>query len=89
MQSHIDASVARYLELSGKPISSLQPVATPCLDDHLLDPQDDITLGNLREEAAKIVLKALYVDRHGRVDLLWSAWVGGWVTDKRTFCLIQ
>ena len=30
MQGHTHASVERYLELAGKPVSSLQPVATPC-----------------------------------------------------------
>ena len=41
MQGHTELSVTRYLELSGKHDSSLHPVATPCLDDHLLDPADD------------------------------------------------
>lgn len=42
MQGHTQASVERYLELAGKPVSSLQPVATPCLDDQLLDPHGDV-----------------------------------------------
>ena len=72
MAGHTRASVERYLELAGKPMSSLQPVATPCLDDHLLDPHDDVNPGRLKEESAKIVLKALYVARYNRVDFLWS-----------------
>ena len=72
MQGHTRASVDRYLALAGKPVSSLQPVATPCLDDHLLDPHDDVNLGKLKQESAKIVLKALYVARYNRVDILWS-----------------
>ena len=54
MQGHTEASVQRYLELSGKHESPLHPVATPCLDDHLLDPADDETKGALEEESAKI-----------------------------------
>ena len=34
MAGHTRASVDRYLELAGKPVSSLQPVATPFLDYH-------------------------------------------------------
>ena len=49
MQGHTKASVDRYLELTGKAQSSLQPV--------------NVNLGVLKEEAAKIVLKALYVAR--------------------------
>ena len=64
MSGHVVASVARYLEFSGKTVNSLKPVATPCLDDHQLDPADDLKRGELKEEAAKIVLKALYVAKN-------------------------
>ena len=67
MQGHIEASVEEYLEVSGKPRSSLKPVATPCLDDHQLDPKDDKLRGELSEESAKIELKALYVARFDRI----------------------
>ena len=72
MQGHTQATVNRYLELSGKARSSLKEVATPCLDDHQLEPKDDETRGELKEESAKIVLKALYVARYNRTDLLWT-----------------
>ena len=72
MSGHVSASVDRYLELSGKPRSSLKRVATPCIDDHQLDPADDLKRGELKEECAKIVLKALYCARMNRTDLLWS-----------------
>ena len=72
MQGHTEASVDRYLDLSGKHLSSLHPVATPCLDDHLLDPADDEKKGVLKEESAKIVIKTLYVARYNRIDLLWA-----------------
>lgn len=72
MQGHTEGSVQKYLEFSGKHKSSLQPVATPCLDDHMLDPEDDQKKGVLKEESAKIVLTALYVARYNQLDLLWS-----------------
>ena len=64
MQGHTEGSVASYLGVSGKHKSWLQPVATPCLDDHMLDSADDEKKGALREESAKIVLKALYAARY-------------------------
>ena len=72
MSGHVVASVERYLELSGKTRNSLKPVSTPCIDDHQLDPADDLVRGELKEESAKIVLKALYVARINRTDLLWA-----------------
>ena len=72
MQGHTEASVQRYLELSGKHQSTLHPVATPCMDDHLLDPADDDTKCVLKEESAKIMLKAPYLARYNRIDLLWA-----------------
>ena len=56
MAGHTRASVDRYLELAGKPVSSLQPVATPCLDDHLLDPHDDVNPGKLKKSQPKSCL---------------------------------
>ena len=72
MSGHVSASVDRYLELSGKPRGSLLPVATRCIDDHQLDPADDVNKGELKQSCAKIVLKTLYVARMNRTDLLWA-----------------
>ena len=72
MQGHTEGSVARYLELSGKHSSSLHLIATPCLDDHMLDAEDDHTKGVSKEESATIWLKALYVARYNHLDLSWS-----------------
>ena len=47
MQGHTKSSVDRYFEPTGKPQSSLQPVATP-------NPEDDVNPGVLKEEAANI-----------------------------------
>ena len=35
MKGHIEKTVDRYLELSGKPMNQLAKVPTPCIDDHL------------------------------------------------------
>ena len=64
--------VDRYLELSGFKRESLKQVATPCIDDHLIDPKDFETKGELTAVAAKMVLKALYLARLARPDLLWT-----------------
>ncbi len=72
MRGHAEQCVERYLELSGKKIDTLKPVATPCIDDHLFGPDDFIEKGHLSPVAARIVLKALYLARIGRPELLWA-----------------
>ena len=62
----------RYIELANKPIESLTNVQTPCIDDHQFGPDDLIEQGELAEVAAKIVLKALYLARLARPDILWT-----------------
>jgi hypothetical protein len=47
-------------------------VATPCIDNHPLTERDFSTPGVLNTEAAKIVLKALYLAGVGRPEILWS-----------------
>ena len=54
-----------------KEVSGLQQVATLCIDDHLIPPEDCETTG-LSAENAQIVLMSLYKARIGRLDLLWS-----------------
>ena len=72
MKGHSEQCVDRYLELSGKHESSLKEVATPCIDDHLLSPEDFESKGELSPVAAKLVLKALFVARMGRPDIPWT-----------------
>ena len=36
MSGHCKQVVEKYLELSGKDVTSLRQVATPCMDDHLI-----------------------------------------------------
>ena len=47
-------------------------MATPCIDDHQLSPEDFESKGELSSEAARIVLKCLYLARMNRVDFLWT-----------------
>ncbi|WP_288992749.1 DNA (cytosine-5-)-methyltransferase, partial [uncultured Marinobacter sp.] len=72
MAGACEGCVERYLELAKKPRSYLKKVATPCIDDQLIPPEDFETKGELAKEASKIVLKALYCARLARLDLLWT-----------------
>ena len=71
MQGHAEQCVDRYLELTGKDIGSLKTVSTPRIDDHLLSPEDFEEKGEVAEVASRIVLKALYLARTNRPDVLW------------------
>ena len=61
--------VDRYLELAGEPLSSLRKVGTPCLDDHLLAPEDFVEKGVLSPVCFQAVLKCLYMIRLARPEL--------------------
>ena len=75
MGGHAQQCVDRYLELAERSASSFKQVATPCIDDHQLSPEEMVTKDALSAVAAKIVLKVLYLARVGRMDLLWSVYV--------------
>ena len=47
MEGAAQGCVHRYLELAAIRISSLRKVGTPCLDDHLLPPEDFVDKGVL------------------------------------------
>ena len=68
----LQGCVDTYLQLTGVPKSRLQKVSTPCIDDHAFTAEDFVTIGALKNVAAKIVLKALYVASLARADLLWT-----------------
>jgi hypothetical protein len=72
MCGHVEQTVARYLELSGKSKDSLKKVATPCIDDHQIPPEEFEIKGHLSSIAARVVLKALYVARISRMDIMWA-----------------
>ena len=65
MFGHVEQTVDLYLQLAGKFRSTLKPVATPCIDDHMNSPAEFEIKGELAPIAARVVLKALYVARIG------------------------
>jgi hypothetical protein len=96
MHGHAEQCVERYLELAKVPRTSLKQVAPPCLDDHQIPPEDFETKGTLAPVCARIVLKALYLARLGRGDLMNAVntlarevtkWTVAW--DKRILRLIS
>jgi len=72
MFGHVEQTVDRYIELSGKSKDSLKMVATPCIDDHMIPPEEFQVKGELSPIAARVVLKALYVARIARLDVMWA-----------------
>ena len=72
MCGHSQQCVEKYLQLTGKDVSTLKMVATPCIDDHMLNEEDMQEKGELHVNAARIVLKVLYVARVNRPDIYWA-----------------
>ena len=87
--------IERYLELTNQTRKILKKAQTPCIDDHLLPPEDFDTKGQLEKDCSEAVLKALYLARICRPDILWTVnalarEVTRWIAacDKRLFRLI-
>ena len=72
MFEHVKQTVDRYLELVGKTQDFLNKVATPCIDDNQIPPEELQVKGQLSTIAARVVLKAPYVARIARIDLMWA-----------------
>ena len=72
MTGHARQCVEKYLELANKKEQDLKQVPTPCLDDHQMKPEDFEVKGELTAIADRIVLKALYLARVNRSDILWT-----------------
>ena len=72
MDGAIESAVERYLVMTGKKIKDLKNVSTPCMDDGQFAPSEFEEEGEVSENAAKIVLKALYAARLARPELLWA-----------------
>ena len=72
MCGHCEQTVQTYCTLANKKPSDLKQVATPCIDDHQLAPEDFETKGAVAAVASKIVSAGLYVGRMARPDFLWS-----------------
>ena len=72
MEGFIHQCVDRYCELAKIDKSTLKPVATPCLDDHQIDPSEFESPGTLSSEAARILMTTVYCARFLRFDILWT-----------------
>ena len=72
MKGAAQACVTRYLELAQVDKSTLQKVGTPCLDDHMLAPEDFESKGVLSSVCSQAVLKCLYMTRLARPELYWA-----------------
>ncbi len=72
MSGHAERCVAKYEELANVKAEDLKQVATPCIDDHIIPPEDFEAKGELSNVAARIVLTVLFLARTGRPDLLWT-----------------
>ena len=64
--------VTRYCDLAKVKPESLKAVATPCIDDSQIAPEDFEDPGILTRSAAKIVLKCLWIARLTRLDIMWT-----------------
>ena len=72
MEGAAQGCVDRCLELAGESLSSLRKVGTPCLDDHLLAPEEFVEKGVLSPVCSQAVLKCLYMTRLARPELHWA-----------------
>ena len=73
MEGHAKKRVERYCELANKTVEQLYKVATPCLDDHHFNGEENGSVGDLSIVCSRIVLTCLHLARIGRPDILWSA----------------
>ena len=72
MEGHAKKYVERYCELANKTTQQFCNVATPCMDDHQFQEEENESVGELSTVCSQIVLKCLYLARIGRPDILWS-----------------
>ena len=86
MEGHAEMCFERYCESAKNNVSSLQQVATPCIDSHLVPPEDCETTGKLSAVCAQIVLKCLFLTGTGRPDLV-TVWNNA--CDKRLLRLFK
>ena len=72
MEGHAKECVERYCELANKTTQQLCNVATPCMDDHQFEEEENESVGEVSTVCSQFVLKCLYWARIGRLDILWS-----------------
>ena len=96
MEGHAKKCVERYCELANKTTQQLHKVATPCLDDHQYNEEENGLVGELTTVCSQIAPKCLYLARIGGPDILWSVnklarAVTQWIKacDKRSARLIS
>ena len=96
MEGAAQACVTRYCELADCDEKPLKKFGTPCMDDHLLPPEDFVTQGVLSAVCSQAVLKCLYMTRLARPELYWTVnslarCVTKWTVacDKRLYRLIS
>ena len=63
MEGHAKRCVERYCELANKTTQQLYKVATPCMDDHQFEEEENESVGELSTDCSQIVLKCLYLAR--------------------------
>ena len=60
MEGHAKKCVERYCELSNKTTQQLYTVSTACIDDHHLEEEEMISVGEVSQVCSQIVLKNVY-----------------------------
>ena len=65
MGGHTKNCVDRYCELANKKTHQLYKVATPCMDDHQFQEEENVSVGELSTVCSHIVFKCLYLARMG------------------------
>ena len=71
MRGFFQQVVDKYVQFSCKKETDLKSVQTPSIDDHQIPPEDFESKGALSNDAARIVMKALYGVRFVKYNLLW------------------
>ena len=71
MRGFLRQVVEKYFQFFGKQETDLKSVQTPSIDDHQIPPEDFESKGSLSNDAARIVMKALYGARFVKYNLLW------------------
>ena len=69
-QGHTEQSVERLCELAKKSVSHVEQMRTPSIDDHNLQINDSLVVGELVLICTQIVLKCFYLVRRGRPHIL-------------------
>ena len=96
MDSYAKQAVDFYCDLTQTERAQLKPVPTPSLNEASLSDQDFEEQGTLRQDAAKILMKTLWLARLSRPDLRFivarfATKISGWsrADDKQLFRLMS